>query len=233
MMVFLPGVSPRGLLLLVTLCSLCSCSSPQASKGAYEKTIVIEARTSLGEVVKGALVNAVVHGADAPEPPVLQTEPEQGRTQITSRSNEALEITASCPEGYRGDELRRTLSASLLRASSAWHMKLLCEPVHVLMSVGVLGPECGEIALRMDGQDIGSTQSGVLHAVIPITPKENAEISAHSVNEKCVLVNPQQVFDLSAEAPHIVAQFEAVKPKKVRVRSHRVKPVAPSRPYRL
>lgn len=219
--------------MLASLSCLLACSSPPASKVSQEKTVVVEARTSLGEVVEGALVNAVALGPDVTRPPVLLTEPEQGRTQITSQSSTALEITASCPEGYRGDELRRELSAPLLRASSAWQLKILCEPIHVMLSVGVLGPECGEVALRLDGQDIGSTQGGVLHSVISITPQTTAELSAHPVNEKCVLVNPQQVFALNPELPHISAHFEAVKAKKVRKGARRGGPVAPARPYRL
>jgi len=141
-----------------------------------------------------------------------------------------LFVEATCPEGYSGGRLSRTLTPGVLRSSRSWSLELVCEPEFVQVDIVVKAEGCGEMNVLIDQVAAGVTQGGHFRTSSRTFGEAAIELQVAPVSGVCDL-DAVRTVALTRDKPVVEVHFQGQRPKPRRIRQNTR--ANPPRPYRL
>jgi hypothetical protein len=216
------------------------CSSSGKPVKREAAVIVIETRTSQGDPVSGGKVEAFFGEGEQLRDDVQVTRDEaQGQVTLTILGSEGVRVMAKCPPGSEGVEVDRRFTAGQLAENRMWLLSQVCEPEDFEVGIAVLAPNCGEVVLSLDDEDLGETKGGVFHHVLQRNAPGRARLSARPLSDHCVLAQAEFSLDLSNARSLHALRLSTLDPSSGENRTKRGKRRAAGRtspqqgPYRL
>ena len=141
-----------------------------------------------------------------------------------------LLVEATCPQGYSGGRLSRTLTPTVLRSSPSWSLELVCEPEFVQVDIVIKTEGCGEMNVLIDQVAVGVTEGGYFRTSSRTFGEAAIELQVDPVSGTCQLDRVRTVA-LTRSAPVVEVLFQGERPKPRRAKRNTA--ASAPRPYRL